>query len=88
MATGFTNPFVSGANLNVTPRLMTAYEEWRQDACALEARRVERDLGGFDRNVKASRTRKTGGNSIPLRRPSCATSEQIPIAAQRCSDSS
>ena len=53
MATGFTNPFVSGANLNVTPRLMTAYEEWREDACALEARRVERDLGGLRQECEA-----------------------------------
>lgn len=47
MATEFTRPFVRGANLYLTPRLMTAYEEWRRDACALEAKRIERDLGAL-----------------------------------------
>jgi len=32
MATAFTHPFASGANLCVMPRLMTVYEEWRRDA--------------------------------------------------------
>jgi hypothetical protein len=47
MATEFTHPFIRGANLYLTPRLMTAYEEWRRDACALETKRVERDLGAL-----------------------------------------
>jgi hypothetical protein len=53
MEAEFTHPFVRGANLYLTPRLMTVWEECRQDACTLEAKRIERDLGALRQECEA-----------------------------------
>lgn len=70
MAAEFTHPFVRGANLYLTPRLMTAYEEWRRDVCALETKRVERGRGALRQACEAIANAKDWVNSTPLRRPS------------------
>jgi len=49
MAAEFIHPFASGANLYLISRLVMVDEEWRRDACALEAKRIERDLGALRR---------------------------------------
>ncbi|CAN7795354.1 hypothetical protein LJR034_004032 [Caballeronia sp. LjRoot34] len=53
MATEFVHPLASGINPCLTLQLMKVYEQWRGDAFALEAKRVENDLGALRHGCEA-----------------------------------